>query len=143
MRGTVVFGLTLLGTFLYLTCSSAQKKQSTPETQRLIDSIQGPDLYQKYCAVCHGKDGRGNGPMAGSLKVAPSDLTRISSRNGGKFPMAKVRDIISGDKPLTSGHGTREMPIWGPIFSQIAWDVDLGSVRIDNLAHYLEDLQPK
>jgi hypothetical protein len=81
--------------------------------------------------------------MAGSLKVGPTDLTRISSRNAGKFPMASVREIISGDKPLTGGHGTREMPIWRPIFSQIAWDVDLGSLRVDNLAHYLEDMQVK
>jgi hypothetical protein len=33
------------------------------------------------------------------------------------------------------------MRIWGPIFFQIAWDVDLGSVRVDNLAHYLEGMQ--
>jgi mono/diheme cytochrome c family protein len=143
MRGKVVFGLALSGTLLYLTSSSAQKKQPTPETVHLINSIQGPALYKEYCAVCHGMDGKGDGPMTGSLKVGPTDLTHISSRNGGKFPLAKIREIISGGKQITGGHGTKEMPIWGPIFSQIAWDVDLGSVRVDNLAHYLEDLQLK
>jgi mono/diheme cytochrome c family protein len=143
MSGKIVFGLMLSGTFLYLTSSSAQKKQPTPETVHLINSIQGPALYKEYCAVCHGKDGKGDGPMAGSLKVVPADLTRISSRNGGKFPLANVRAIISGDKQVPGGHGTRDMPIWGPIFSQIAWDVDLGSLRVDNLAHYLEDMQAK
>lgn len=143
MRSKIVFGLTVFGAVLYLTSGSAQNKQPTPETVHLIDSIQGPALYKAYCAVCHGNDGKGNGPMAGSLKVKPTDLTRISTRNGGKFPLVKVRKIISGEEQLPGGHGTREMPIWGPIFSQIAWDVDLGSVRVDNLAHYLEGLQGK
>jgi hypothetical protein len=128
---------------LYLTSSTAQKKQSTPETLHLINSIHGPALYKEYRAACHGKDGRGDAPMAGSLKVGPTDLTRISSHNGGKVPLANVREIISGDKPVTGGHGTREMPIWGPIFSQIARDADLESLRVDNFAHYLQDMQPQ
>jgi hypothetical protein len=81
--------------------------------------------------------------MAKSLKVAPPDLTRISKRNGGKFPMPRIQKVISGDQLLPAGHGTREMPVWGPIFSQIAWDQDLGRVRVDNLARYLEGMQAK
>lgn len=118
-------------------------KQASADSIRLIDSIQGPNLYKAYCAVCHGPDAKGHGPMAVFLKTAPSDLTRISSRNGGMFPLAKVRRIIAGEDPLPGGHGTRQMPIWGPIFSQVAWDQDLGRVRIDNLARYLETLQVK
>jgi len=118
-------------------------KQSGADNGRLIDSIQGPNLYKAYCAVCHGPNAKGDGPMAASLKTAPSDLTRISARNGGMFPLAKVRRIIAGEDPLAAGHGTRQMPIWGPIFSQVAWDQDLGRVRVDNLAKYLESLQGK
>lgn len=118
-------------------------KQNSADSLRLIDSIQGPNLYQAYCAVCHGPDAKGRGPMAAFLKTAPSDLTRISIRNGGMYPLAKVRRIISGEESLPGGHGTRQMPIWGPIFSQVAWDQDLGRVRIDNLARYLETLQVK
>jgi mono/diheme cytochrome c family protein len=118
-------------------------KQSGADSGRLIDSIQGPNLYKAYCAVCHGANAKGDGPMAASLKTAPSDLTRISARNGGMFPLAKVRRIIAGEDPLAAGHGTRQMPIWGPIFSQVAWDQDLGRVRVDNLAKYLESLQGK
>jgi len=118
-------------------------KQSGADSGRLIDSIQGPNLYKAYCAVCHGANAKGDGPMAASLKTAPSDLTRISARNGGMFPLPKVRLIIAGEDPLAAGHGTRQMPIWGPIFSQVAWDQDLGRVRVDNLAKYLESLQGK
>jgi hypothetical protein len=44
---------------------------------------------------------------------------------------------------MSAGHGTREMPVCGPIFSQVDRDQDLGRVRIDNLARYLESLQTK
>jgi len=124
----------------------SQTKQSGKQSEeniRLIASIEGPNLYKAYCAVCHGANAKGNGPMAMFLKTQPADLTRIQERNNGMFPRAKVRRIISGEEPRPAGHGTRDMPVWGPIFSQVAWDQDLGRVRIDNLARYLETLQGK
>ena len=59
------------------------------------------------------------------------------------FPLARVDRIISGEVAVLSGHGTRAMPIWGPVFSQVNRDQDLGRVRIDNLARYLRDIQTK
>jgi len=109
----------------------------------LISSIRGENLYGVYCASCHGEDGKGNGAMAAWLKVPPADLTRIAARNGGKFPLERVDRIISGQEALPSGHGTRAMPIWGPVFSQVTRDQDLGKVRIDNLARYLRDIQSR
>lgn len=79
--------------------------------------------------------------MATSLKIPPPDLTRIAARNGGVYPQARVERIVSGEEEITAGHGTRAMPIWGPIFSQIAWDQDLGRLRIYNLARYLGQIQ--
>jgi hypothetical protein len=81
--------------------------------------------------------------MAKSLKVAPPDLTRIAERNGGPFPMERVQKIISGEQPVPAGHGTRQMPVWGPIFSQIAWDQDLGRLRVYNVTKYIEQMQTK
>ena len=109
----------------------------------LVNSIRGDNLYKAYCASCHGDDAKGNGPLAASMKVAPPDLTLISVRNGGKFPLARVDRIISGEEALPSGHGARSMPVWGPVFSQVTRDQDLGRVRIDNLARYLRDIQSK
>jgi mono/diheme cytochrome c family protein len=136
-------GLMVGGLFSILVSSAQTQKTQAPENTHLIDSVQGPSLYTAYCAVCHGKDGKGGGPMAKSLKVAPPDLTRIAIGNGGRFPMARIHRIISGDELLPAGHGTREMPVWGPIFSQISWDRDLGRVRVDNLAKYIEGIQTK
>jgi putative copper resistance protein D len=36
---------------------------------------QGAPLYAENCAVCHGAQGRGDGPLAGELPVRPADLT--------------------------------------------------------------------
>jgi len=114
------------------------EKQST----RLIHSVEGPDLYQAYCASCHGKDGKGNGPVAPALKATVPDLTMIAKMNGGDFPGAKVRRIILGEGMIAS-HGSREMPVWGPIFHQVEADLDRGPVRVENLVKYLQSIQVK
>jgi len=118
----------------------AQGTSKKPAEVKLIVSIQGKDLFKSYCASCHGLDAKGKGPMASSLKIPPADLRRISIRNHDVFPMMRVEKIIAGEE-LTTGHGSSEMPVWGPIFSRVTTDVDLGRVRIDNLARYLRDIQ--
>jgi mono/diheme cytochrome c family protein len=132
------------GSLLICVFSLAQNQEGQrPEHGHLIDSVKGAVLFKAYCAVCHGKDGKGAGPMAKSLKTSPPDLTRIAARNAGKFPLERVEKIIAGDEPIPAGHGSREMPVWGPIFSQVAWDQDLGRLRVYNLARYLESLQAR
>jgi hypothetical protein len=42
---------------------------------------------------------------------------------------------------MIAPHGSREMPVWGPIFSQVEADVDRGPVRMENLVKYLESIQ--
>ena len=108
-----------------------------------IESLKGETLYVAYCASCHGRDGRGNGPAAPALKVAPPDLTTLSQRHGGKFPRELVEKIILGESQEAVAHGSREMPVWGPIFGQIALDQDLRAVRVRSLSDYLESLQRK
>ncbi len=136
----------VLGLVLVLWGVLPGRTQSPPEPSEathLIDSLQGPALYRAYCASCHGMDGKGDGPMAASLKTPPADLRRIAARSGGAFPMARVQRVITGEASLPAGHGTREMPLWGPVFSQIAWDQDLGRVRVNNLARYIEKMQTR
>ena len=83
---------------------------------------------------------RGNGPAASALRVKVPDLTQIAARAGGVFPRARVRNIIEGTESPVA-HGTRTMPVWGPVFHEIDNDQDLGNVRIDNLARYLQSMQ--
>lgn len=137
-----VVGVTL-GAKVWLVSASAQNsgQQLSPETVRLIGSVDGPELFKAYCVVCHGANGKGGGPMAAALKVAPADLTKIAARNGGNYPLGKVEKIIAGEESAGGGHGTQAMPVWGPIFSQVAWDQDLGHIRMHNLATYIGKLQ--
>lgn len=113
---------------------------SDQQFQQLIHSVEGPELFRTYCAPCHGLDAKGHGPAAAALKTKPADLTVLSKTNGGQFPEERVRRFILGYDVLAS-HGSREMPIWGPIFHQIESDVDRGNVRLENLVKYLESIQ--
>ena len=74
------------------------------------------------------------------MSPSPPDLTRISERNGGRFPAERVKNYISGESDIFA-HGSREMPIWGPIFRQVDRDYELGEIRLRNVTIYLESLQ--
>ena len=103
----------------------------------------GKEMYASYCAACHGKDGKGDGPAASALKVPPADLTVLSSRNGGKFPSNRVATAIRGDSTIAA-HGSREMPVWGSLFRSMSRGQETEvHMRITNLTSYVESLQTK
>ena len=124
--------------------SSAQPAKPKLEVAGAHDTslTKGPDLYQRYCAVCHGKDGKGGGPAAAALKTSPTDLTQLSKSNGGKFPVGSVRQLLGGGSS-TPAHGSTEMPIWGPVFRAMSPDENIAKLRVDNLLRYLESIQQK
>ena len=95
-------------------------------------------MFDTYCAVCHGKEGKGNGPAAASLTKVPADLTRIAARNGGTFPLVKVRRYIEGADEVPA-HGSRDMPMWGDLFKSLSRDT--AAIRVEALAEYLKGIQ--
>ncbi len=124
-----------------LTSAVSVAAQDSPPSPRLAP-IEGSQIFHNYCAACHGSDGRGHGPAAGALKHKVPDLTALSSKNGGTFPRSRVKSYIEGAGEIPA-HGSREMPIWGPIFHDFEWDQDLGEVRLQNITDYVESLQQK
>ncbi|MAE94694.1 MAG: 3-methyladenine DNA glycosylase [Deltaproteobacteria bacterium] len=104
----------------------------------------GREDYIQYCASCHGADGRGRGPVAPALKVAPADLTGIAARRGGAFPRTEIAYVIDGRFEL-SVHGTRDMPIWGRKFREGLPQNETGEAlvrgRIAGLVEYLMSIQ--
>jgi mono/diheme cytochrome c family protein len=110
---------------------------------RNVPSNSGKEMYKNYCAVCHGTDAKGNGPAASALKAAPSDLTLLAQKNGGKYPSAHVASVIRG-QASTPSHGSQDMPIWGPLFSSISQGHESQvQQRTANLVNYIETLQAK
>lgn len=112
------------------------------QNQSAIVPLDGETIFRNYCASCHGLGGEGDGPVTQALKVKPSKLTTLTQRNHGQFPAERVRRIVAGDE-VSAAHGSREMPIWGPMFHQIDYDRDLGYVRLQNVTEYLKTLQRK
>lgn len=100
-------------------------------------------MYNGYCAPCHGVDGKGTGPVAGELKTAPTDLTVLARSNDGKFPELHVVSVLRFGNEIPA-HGTAGMPVWGRVLANMdTVNSDLTDLRIINLTHYLESLQTK
>lgn len=105
----------------------------------------GTALYDQHCAVCHGADARGKGPLAPALILQPPSLTELTQRHDG-FPTARVVMRIDGSDPLVS-HGS-PMPIYGPFFEEKdavirteAGQPILTSQPIADLVAYLRHIQ--
>ena len=104
----------------------------------------GAELFQRFCASCHGASGNGDGPVAPSLKVLIPDLTALARRTGGHFPDQRVREIIDG-RAVLPAHGVRSMPVWGYEFEAQAPPDEPGRATaqglIDRLVSYLISIQ--
>lgn len=105
--------------------------------------IAGAKLYREFCAACHGRDGKGDGPAGPALKTVPTDLTYLARNHGGKFPADHVMNVLSNESDYLA-HGSSDMPIWGPIFNHLGGaDRPRGLLRAKNVTDYLKLTQAK
>jgi mono/diheme cytochrome c family protein len=140
LRFASAFAALLLGMWFSPWASGQTTGQKNPPL--VISSMHGRDLFEFYCAPCHGRDGKGSGPVVAALKTPPPDLATITSRNGGTFPRARVESLVTGDGiRLTPAHGSKEMPVWGPIFRGLDARDITNKVRISNIVSYIESMQ--
>ena len=109
---------------------------------RSTRTMEGPDLYSEYCAVCHGKDGKGGGPAAVALKQQPADLTQLARKNGGKLDELRVLNVITGED-VVAAHGSRDMPTWGAVFASMTTSESTRKLRVNSLLRYVQSLQAK
>ena len=141
-----IAGIAGLLALLLAACESERSRvqqEIVPSREQQI--AEGKRAYLRTCASCHGTDGRGDGPVAPTLRVRPTDLTRLASRHGGTFPRAHVEDVVTGASPITA-HGTSDMPVWritfGPTSSGAAAAAALRRRRwLNGLVDYLETIQ--
>ena len=131
----------LLAAFVMVAAAQKTEVKKVPAPQ--TSPASGKEMYVNYCASCHGVAGKGDGPAAAALKVAPTDLTTLSRRSQGKFPSAHVAQAIKGDTSMAA-HGSKDMPVWGPVFSSLnKGDPAMVQLRISNLTKYIEAMQVK
>ncbi|MEN9481691.1 MAG: hypothetical protein RLZZ298_3086 [Pseudomonadota bacterium] len=76
----------------------------------------GKQEFAANCAICHGTNGTGDGAFGDLLVVTIPDLTTLSARNGGKFPVDRIYGVIDGRAEMRA-HGMRQMPIWGNYYT--------------------------
>ncbi len=141
----------MLQRFVWLTLSvalivgigSAQSNSSAPTTLEQTAAPNGKQMYISYCASCHGVNGKGDGPVAASLKMPPADLTLLSKDNNGVFPDKHIFAVLENGTGVPS-HGTSDMPVWGPLLGRLdRTNPDVKHLRISNLVGYLKSIQAK
>jgi mono/diheme cytochrome c family protein len=132
---------TFSATFLAAIAMASQGPPSQALPPLVIESVAGKDNFDRYCAPCHGRDGRGAGPVSSALRTQPADLTSLARRNDGHFPHDRVVAFVTGTGRDVAAHGSADMPVWGPIFRGLDPSDDRVRQRIDNVVTFIESLQ--
>ncbi len=109
--------------------------------EEVATSASGAEVYQQYCALCHGIDGRGLGPVTEKTTRPAADLTQIAKRNGGQFSASAVsKKIVEGGG--IAEHAASRMPAWGKLFAAGA-DPERAGATVAAVTTYIAGLQEK
>ncbi|MGZ8519872.1 MAG: c-type cytochrome [Candidatus Binatia bacterium] len=113
-------------------------------TLSAAESDQGRAYFVRYCASCHGVEGKGDGTVSRSLKIKPADLTQLQKRNKGQFPLEKIMATIDG-RTRVEAHGESKMPVWGELFEKEATPqkdpTATATAKVKVIADYVSTLQ--
>jgi cbb3-type cytochrome c oxidase subunit III len=81
----------------------------------------GLQLYQKYCQVCHGEEGEGDGIMTKLMGITPMDHTNPNETN--------LYDNAALVKSILDGEG-KFMPAWRGVLSQSDVEALVSYIRL-------------
>ncbi len=116
-----LYKLVFLSVILISGCGYAPmfEENTLPANKKLL--ADGFDLYQEHCSSCHGVAADGEGILAPSLPIKPSDLTDLPL-----FPAGFIEFKIA------TGSNTQYMP---------AWDGTLTKEQIQKIGNYLRSIK--
>jgi len=103
-----------------------------------VSAFEGQRLFVSHCMICHGPDGKGNGPLAKNLDLNPVDMTRTLRSRSDTI----LKKIISGEGGQTiSGRDrhnvlTDAMPNWGEVLSDSQIDALIAYLRFLSTAEH-------
>lgn len=101
---------------------------SSAASAEMIKAYEGHKLFNSYCFLCHGTDGKGAGPLSARLKEKPKNLITAA-----KLRDMSDRDLIKAIKGEGDSHGAIDgMPQWGRV---------LADPQIEAIAVYVRFLQ--
>lgn len=137
IRAAVLFAVLVAAAF------AQPGQQKSKPAQQKADLADGREVYVKFCASCHGKDGKRQGPAASAMITTPSDLTTLAKRFEGKYPRGYVSAVLNFGKSLAS-HGSEDMPVWGARFRSLDPEHDpSGQQHLTDVVAYVESIQAK
>ena len=152
MKKLTIHSAILLCALLLSTATLAVAQEAKKTIKKVpiqhTSAASGEEMYLSYCAACHGTSGKGDGPAASEFKTPPTNLTIICPKSQcGQFPNGYIAQVIKTGPQDAKGHGSKDMPVWGPLFGSLnstsstkSADVQL---RINNLSKYIESIQVK
>jgi mono/diheme cytochrome c family protein len=127
-------GMVVWCTLLGMALAAEQRPTASPGA-----TVSGTlPVFVRYCSACHGVHGRRDGPAAPALQPPPADLTRITQRHGGRFPVDELTAVIDGRTALPA-HGSREMPVWGAYFGEMGRGSAAGEAIVHDVLRILID----
>lgn len=91
-----------------------------------VSVLAGKDIYETFCAVCHGSQGDGRGPAAKNLAVKPRNFTSKDFVIEGREEEI-YRTIFMG--AAKASHGSPLMP---------EWKTTLSREQVDDVIQYLK-----
>ena len=110
--------------------------------QSTILPLDGAEDFPELLCLLPWRKRKRRRPGRASLKDQSSAADYSCATKSRYVSHARVRSIIAGDENHAA-HGSREMPVCGPVFHQIENDQDLGYVRLQNVTEYLISIQQK
>jgi mono/diheme cytochrome c family protein len=110
MSSFIVVGLVALGSGLVVAASQdattawdvpAEAKAVPNPVEKTPEALSaGTELFKKHCVMCHGEQGKGDGPATKFMKPTPPDISTAE---------AKAR-LTDGEIFFKISHGKRPMP---------------------------------